>query len=407
MDIFTKEELKELALTQASPCVSLYMPTFHVEAELQQNPIRFKNLLRKGRQQLHDEGYREQEVEQVMGHLQGAAEASDFWRTMSDGLAVFATPEGVQFFRLPIAFEELVVTGKRLHLKPLFPIIATNNAFYVLALSQTHVRLFQGTHYSINEVQTAEIPKHILEVLWADDFSSDLSKLQQGDRHERAAENAQFHGHGMEPEDLKHQPHDELRRFFQEINRGIHETLREERAPMVLAGVEYYLPIYREVNGYKHLVDDKIIPGSPVRVDPKELHGKAWELVEPLFLERQKEAVEHYHHLKGNNAAFVSDDIHEVLPAAVFSRVETLFVPVGSHLWGRYEMETNVIELHDEQAPGDDDLLDLAAVHTYLNGGAVHALRTENMPTDESIAATFRYPAEMTAEEYEIGRSSQ
>lgn len=399
MDLFTKEQLTELARVQEGPCVSIFMPTLHVESQLAQNPIRLKNLVRRTRQEMKDMGHREPVIDKVLEPLNDLLGFNDFWLDQSDGLAVFLTPDEVRFFRLPLSFEELVFVGDRFHLKPLFPILASNNVFYLLALSQTYVRLYQGTHYSISVVQSTEIPKDIVEVLWAEDYSPDTSKLQQGDRLKLSAGNAQFHGHGLEPEDLKHEPHDELLRFFQGIDRGIHETLREERAPLLLAGVEYYLPIYRRANSYQHLIEDTIVAGSPVRIRPEDLHPKAWEIVYPRFLEAQAEAINQFKEQYSRNGHMASEELKEIVPAAVFSRVDKLFVPIGQHVWGRYDEVNNTVELHEERQPGDDDLLDLAAIHTYMHGGTVHALQPENMPASTPLAATFRYPADVTASE--------
>jgi len=44
-------------------------------------------------------------------------------------------------------------------------------------------------------------------------------------------------------------------------------------------------------------------------------------------------------------------------------------------------------------------LLNYAAVSAYLNGATVHALNPENMPGGRSIAATFRYRADVSAAE--------
>ena len=79
--------------------------------------------------------------------------------------------------------------------------------------------------------------------------------------------------------------------------------------------------------------------------------------------------------------------------------VDTLFIEIGAHVWGVYDEVANRIEIHDERQPGDEDLLDLAAVHTFLQGGTVHALRPENMPGENGLAATFRYAADVAAEE--------
>ena len=40
---------------------------------------------------------------------------------------------------------------------------------------------------------------------------------------------------------------------------------------------------------------------------------------------------------------------------------------------------------------GDEDLVNLAAAHTLLNGGEVYALKAEAMPDQAMMAASFRY----------------
>ena len=41
---------------------------------------------------------------------------------------------------------------------------------------------------------------------------------------------------------------------------------------------------------------------------------------------------------------------------------------------------TNEIEIHDQIESGDEPLLDLAAVHTYMKGGTVYAVEPEMVP---------------------------
>ena len=397
MDLFSREELAELARTEADPSVSIFMPTYHVESELSQNPIRLKNILKTAKEQLQEAGCKDAEVEQILKPLTSLVESNSFWLDQSDGFAAFLTPEKSRVFRLPVDFEELVVTGRRFHLKPLFPLMAFNNRFYLLALSKNRVRLYQGTHYNISEVESTEIPESIMDVLYDEE---EVRSVQHhianvaGGRHD-----AMFHGRGVTSDDEDHRAHDEIVRFFRDIDEGVRETLRDEKAPLVLAGVEYYLPLYKEVNGYKHLVDDTIVQGNPDHAKPKELHSKAWKLLEPQFTKSQTDSLARFEHLANNGQGLGSDDIREVIPGAVFGRVDTLFIEIGAHIWGVYDEVANRIEIHDERQPGDEDLLDLAAVHTFLQGGTVHALRAENMPADAGMAATFRYPADVAAAE--------
>lgn len=397
MDLLNRETLKELAQVNHAPCLSLYMPTVRFEAEQEQNHIRYKNLLKGARAQLKEDGHREGEIEELLEAAKERQDDTAFWRNLSNGLAVFITPDSTRFYRLPLDFSELVVTGERFHLKPLFPLIASNNRYYVLALSQNDVRIFQGTHYAIDEVDAREIPESLTEALAFDDPEETLQQHTSARAGQRG--DAEFHGQGGDEDDASARPQVSLKRFFDQIDNGVRGILKDENAPLVLAGVEYYLPIYREANKYAHLVEDQIAAGNPEHLNPKELHEKTWAIVRPLFEQSQSESTDQFHQQYGQGEQMASDDLREIIPASVFSRVETLFVPIGQQQWGRYDAEQNAVELHDEQQKGDEDLLNFATVHAYLNGGTVHALRPENMPVESGLAATFRYPADVTATE--------
>lgn len=396
MDLITRNVLKQLATTNSDLCVSLFMPTKHVEAELSQNAIRYKNLIKDARHQIKDQADSSQTVNALLNPLEALLDRTSFWQRLSEGLAVFATPTAFDVYRLPLEFDELVMTGRRFHLKPLFPVFASNNQYYLLALSQNQVKLYQGTHTNISEIDAREIPKSLIEVLFYEDPEKSLQHHAGnivGGRHDSV-----FHGQGRQDEDQRSRPQDQLRRFFREVDEGVQQTLHEEEAPLILAGVDYYLPIYREVNGYKHLIDDAIVAGNPDHLSAGDLHEKAWPIIEAQLLEAQTASIDAFQAQIGQGR-LASEDLKEIIPAAYFSRVETLFVPIGEHTWGRYDPDSNEVHLHETYQPGDDDLLDLAAVHTYLNGGTVHALRRETMPTEAPLAATFRYPANVEAAE--------
>ena len=43
--------------------------------------------------------------------------------------------------------------------------------------------------------------------------------------------------------------------------------------------------------------------------------------------------------------------------------------------------------LHEQPRPGDEDLLDFAAVQSLLNGGTVYAVAADEVPGDGNLAA--------------------
>lgn len=405
MDLLNRTQLRRLAESEGDACISLYMPTYRHESDWSQNTTRLKNLLREARNQLREQDYREELIDDILADARELLDRPGFWRSsIGDGLAVFITPDGTEHFRLPLSFEEVVVVEDRFHLKPLFPLIAANNRFYLLALSQNDVRLYQGTHQSISEIESAEIPADIVDAIrQVDDTGQSLQSHVQN----RAAEsNGQskdggFHGHGGggDADDMSAEPQDELKRFFREVNESVDDYISGEEVPLLLAGVSEYLPLFRDVNTYPELIENDIVSGNPESLSLDDLHEKAWDIVEPVFQESEKEELDHFEQLYYQDEEMASDDFHEIVPGCAYSRVDTLFVPIGEYRWGRFDPDTNTVEVHEAQKPGDGDLLNYAAVSAYLNGATVHALRPEKMPGGRSIAATFRYRANVSAQE--------
>jgi hypothetical protein len=87
----------------------------------------------------------------------------------------------------------------------------------------------------------------------------------------------------------------------------------------------------------------------------------------------------------------VAADIEAVVTAAHDGWVETLFVAVDRQEWGIFHAETRTVETHQDALAGDDDLLDVAAMHTLLKRGTVYAVGIEQMPAPSPTVAILRY----------------
>jgi hypothetical protein len=196
-----------------------------------------------------------------------------------------------------------------------------------------------------------------------------------------------FHGQGS-PDRDEHQK--DILQFFHLIDDAVKEKLKNQKAPLVLAGVEYLFPIYRETNEYPHLMEEGIHVNVDI-VKPEELHDQALPIVEPLFHQEELKAMDRYHELAGADTGKASKDIKEIISGAYFQRVDSLFVPVGLQLWGEFDPDTMTVDLHPEPEPDDEDMLDFAAIHTLLNGGTVYTVEPEKVPDEAPAAAIFRY----------------
>lgn len=383
MDLLQRDELKTLIQKPEGPCISIYMPTHRMFPETKQDPIRFKNLLREAEDRLKQSGLRSPEAKKLLKPAKALIKDNLFWQYQADGLATFVSSDLFYHHRLPLKFDELLVVTDRFHIKPLLPFFSYEGRFYILALSQNEVRFFQCTRYSVKEVEPVNFPRSLSEALKYDDPEKQLQFHTRAPTAggERAA---MFHGHGTGKDDAK----DNILRFFHQIDDGLRPVLSQEKAPLVLAGVDYLHSIYREANSYPHLMDQGIT-GNPEQLKGEDLHEQAWGILEPHFLIAQEEAVAQYRQFAGTDRA--SDSLKEIVPAACEGRIDVLWVAVGVQQWGFFDPDKRAVHLHVEPEPGDEDLLDFAAVHTFLNGGMVYALKPEEMPDETPLTALFRY----------------
>jgi hypothetical protein len=381
MDTFTRDDLRDLLEHHDAACLSIFMPT---GADSQAAPIRLRNLLREAEQQLLVRGLRIPDVKAFLEPLESLLADSSFWREQSRGLVIFRSAELFQPYRLQLEFAELVNVGGRFHVKPLLPLLSGDGRFYVLALSQNAIRLLEGTRQHISEVGLENIPTSLNEALKEEVVEKQVQfRTGTGRLGSKGRGSAPSIGGGAEEEDKER-----ILRYFRQVERGLQDVLRNEQAPLVLAGVDYLHPLYRQVNTYPYLVEGSIM-GNPDTLKPAELHARAWVNAQLVFMRAQEEAVARYNQLASTERA--SNQIDVIVPAAYFGRVESLLVDCSVAQYGCFYPESNSIVLHEKLQPGDEDLIDLAATHTLLNSGDVYALQVNAMPGKAAVAAVFRY----------------
>jgi len=379
VDVLNQQDLRTLSETEGEWCISIFMPTAR-GAEAQQNPIRLKNLLRNAEEQLAEVGARVPDAEALLQPAQALLSDADLWRNVSQGLAIFVGPQHFSYHRVPLALEELVVVRRRFHLKPLLELLSEDGHFYVLALSQDGVRLLEGTRDTAQELPLERVPANLAEALQYDQREKVMRSAVKGG-------GGSVYGAGGS-EDVNNKQ--AILRYFQMVDRGVRELIADKHIPLVLAGVDYLLPIYREANTYPYLAEEGIT-GSPDGLSDKELHQRAWEVVEPHFAQAQAEAVARYEELAGRGEGEASNNVVEVVRAAHEGRVATLFVARDVQLWGVYRAHSHKVHVHPSRQPGDQDLLDVAAVQTFLNGGTVYVVDREAVPGGDVLAAIYRY----------------
>lgn len=386
MDPFTRDDVRTLLDHQSGWCVSLFLPTDRAGHQTEQNPIRLKNLLQQAEDKLIAHGVRRPDAISLLAEANALLTDALFWRQQSDGLAIFISSSTTSLYRVPLHLASEVIVGKSFHFRPLLSFLAGDGRFYLLALSQKSVRLLEGSRESIEEVEVSSLPASLQEALQVDTVQRDLQWHTSSAQPSAgvSGRSTVFHGSGGPEASAKSR----ILRYFHILDEGLREVIAGQNVPLVLAGVEYLFPIYREANSYPYLVEGGV-PGNPEELSPKELHGRAWQLVGPQYDRAREQAWAKYETLAGTGLA--SADPREVVAAAYFGRVESLFYAVGCRIWGNLDTQAGTATLAD--GPDDDaqDLSDLAAIHTILNQGRAYPGPSESMPEACMLAAVFRY----------------
>jgi hypothetical protein len=380
METVTEHALRELVVGKGEQCVSIYMPTHPVGREGMQDMPRLKNLVVAAETQLIERGMRRVAARELLQPLLALPQDDD-WSSRSGGLAVFRSDELFVTYRSAIAFEEGVNVGSRFHVKQLLPAISEPFGFFVLVLSRNKVRLLQATSNGFKRLQPPGLPscmERALNLQGADRGE----QVHSGMRGDLGKEAAVFHGQGGHRDTIK----DELIEYLRVIDNSIRPLLRAQAWPLILAGVEYELAMFRELSEYDHVADEQL-HGAFDYVDDRAVYELAMPLARASADTKRRRAIAKYKRLTDTIQA--TDEIDEIMPAAYDSRIECLLVDVRCELCGHYDPATRLLDLETE-VDSAADLVEDAVTQTISHGGNVYAVRDE-FPTKKALRAVIRF----------------
>jgi len=388
MKLIVRQELRTLATHRGYPCVSVYLPIHRAGQDNQQDPIRFKNLCRQVRDKLPASGMRGPEAREFLEPLTGMIENPDVWRNPGEGMAVFRSPEILRTYRLPIAISQTAVVDDHFHLGPMLPLFGDVGTFHVLALNLNQTVLYQCTRDSISPVDLTGCPTSLRESMKYD-MVEDSQRF-----HTVASTSGKLMGisSGQGTSATDETVHKKtIFQFFHGLDRAVNRLLVNggQNSPLLLAGVRYLCAMYREVNSYSNLLQLEVA-GSPVIVPPRQLHRQAMDVLQSYRQQALDLALVRYNRMAGS--PLVSSDLRQIVMAACDGQVQTLLIPEEARKWGVYDAATHTVIIHEKPQNGDEDLMDLAALHTLMHGGETHVLPANAQTVGHKAAAILRAP---------------
>ena len=298
-------------------------------------------------------------------------------------IAVFRSANRFQIVSLTETVDSRAVVGSSFYIRPLLKDLATPKSFYLLALSQNDVRLLHCTHESCDEV---EWPR---DTAASFDAYMDTAKPDHNDSNETSAGPSSGHSKGIvgTTSTIRETKPEYLAHFFRQIDRAVHQLLRENNEPLVLAAVDYEVAQYRSLNTYPHLCDEAV-HGAPNGLRSGEMHARAIQALAKSAQNRADEVLVEYDHKVGAGA---SNRIKDVVKAAHDGRVMKLLVSDTLEQAGTFDPATDTAKGHRNGAEQEEDLVNDAAIQTILHSGAIFCLPNSKMPNGAAAAAVFRY----------------
>lgn len=381
--VLTKEIFKDLAVYQAPCCLSIFLRTHNAGVDVNEHydVISFKNALQKAEHMLAERNVQTTAIKTMLEPGYDLLRNDDFWLEQSLGLAVFISENYFKYIKMPQAAIEYIVIEDTFYVTPLIPLMLSRECFYLLVISKKQCKLFKGNAFGIEFINVEGLPNSLEEELGDTDVET---TFRAGGRGGTGGANFHGAGGGNNNDDKTY-----IGNYLEAVDDIIwKQVLHNETAPLLLAGVEYLIPIYKSVSDYNHIWEDALT-GSHERDELPALYKKAREKMEPYFQQRINKALETY----GNQSAtqLTSSVIDDIIPATYYGRVSYLFVQKGQHTWGTFDEMENKISYSNENDEFAQDLIDNAVVKTLLNGGEVFLLEAEKMPGNSKLAAIFRY----------------
>lgn len=379
-------EIDQLAANEAAPAVTILLPTHTSGREIRQDPIRLRNLVGDAAARLVDEGYCDrQAADGLLAPARALVDDAAFWREQERGLAVFIAPGFFRTLALPYEPPEEVVVGRRFHLRHLLPAAAADQRFLVLTVSADRCRLFEATQKNMIELCEIDLPGGVDEVAGESIYETHRqSSPGIRSRAKTAAGVAATHNFES-PEELRKAQFVE---YLRRVAAAVEGLAKPRELPVVLAALPEVQGHLRALNVISGLVDQGVSE-NPDALDEAELHRLACAAVEPLRETARARRHDELNMRLGDGNGQASATLDDIVPAARYGRIDTLFLSEDGHGWGRIdEAPDGTISV---SGGDDDDLLDYAAIQTLRHGGRVHVVPRSDLPGNAAAAAIFRY----------------
>jgi hypothetical protein len=389
VDVPSVADFRTLAAVKGERCVSLYLPTSPLAADIRANRIAFKDLAREALSQLRAAGFDKRDIGSIAARLDRLAGkhhdtrdedkvrkrqlgksdwVDEFWERQANGLGVLLTPRSMRTFRLAYRPKAVADVADRFYLAPLIRAMTYPHEILVLALSEERVRLLRAfINLPPLEVPVAKLPRDAREAVGRPSVhpTAPRGRLQN-----------------LEGEKVL------IEMFARKVDEAIGNALAGFEIPMILAAAEPLASIFRAVSRYRGLIDEGI-HGNPDHVTDRQLSDAALPILDRLYARELETVARLFADLKPRLA---TADLSFASHAATAGAIERMVVDFEVFVPGMVSEIDGSVTYASGNVADTYSVLDEVARRALATGASVLAARKEQMPDRAPLIAILRYP---------------
>lgn len=368
VDIPMLSDLRKLNEVRADACVSLYVPTTPVTQDVEASRIEAGNLAKQAYDQLQADSLDKRRLAALGEQLDDLLDDDEFWRFQAHSLAIFATPDTIQTFRLANRLQPIIEVADRFLTKPLMRAITFANDGFVLALSENDVRLIEiFPDLPPQRVQVPNLPKDAASAV-------KVSSLNNRTSMRRVM--------GSEGQKVR------LAQYARMVDAAIRPILSNRDAPLILAANEPVAAIFRSISSYPNLASETLTVTND-RSTEAEIAKAARPILDAAYAREINEVKALFEQRASDRRA--TTDISDAARLATYGGIETLLVNFDEVVHGTVDEDTGAV-VFGEEGPDTYGIVDEIMARALASGARVLAARKDDIPGGASLAATLRYP---------------
>lgn len=369
IDLPSRNEIETLAAYRGAPAVSIYLRTAEAKGDAAADRIELKNLLKEAVGQLEVGGIEKRLIWPIEEAVSALVEDDAFWAFQASSLAVFATPDRVQTFRLPNKLTNMVEVSDRFHLKPLLRSVTFPHHAYVLAISMGAVRLVEVS---------ADLPPHDVAIPGLPrDAAAALGRRSHIERAGQMRSGEATSEHSI------------LVRYARAVDQALRPLLKGESTPLIVAAAEPLASIFRNASSYGHVASQAIV-GSADDTPDHVLATEARAVLDAINAEESASLEKLFAARAAQGRG--TTDIAQAARAATFGAVDTLLVDIDASVSGAVDEADGTVTFDDRPDAANYGVVDEIARRVLRSGGRVVAVRRDDIPGQGDLAAILRYP---------------